>query len=254
MTRKRISLTLDENLVERIDMEKSSGDFSNRSRAVESFLNDYFSQKSVSTAVILCGGDDAKKCLNIVKDSSLLHQKIRNLEDFGVERVFIATGEDNEKIEEHVREMDTAMEVKFSEEDSPMGTAGCLRKIKDELNETFILTNGDVLCNVDIRDMLDTHRKNGSMATMALTTIENTSMYGVVKLKGDKIVGFEEKPEKAPTKLINAGMYMLEPGIIKRIEDKDEEKIDMEEIFSELTEEGELRGYVYEGSWYDMGN
>ena len=79
-------------------------------------------------------------------------------------------------------------------------------------------------------------------------------MYGVVKLKGDKIVGFEEKPEKAPTKLINAGMYMLEPGIIKRIEDKDEEKIDMEEIFSELTEEGELRGYVYEGSWYDMGN
>ena len=255
MARKRISLTLAEELVDKIDREKEKNKINNRSRAVETFLKEYFESKSIRKAVILCGGDEKPpKCAEKAEKKRIIERKLEHLEASGVSKVIIATDREEKEIEKILDKDEYDLSIEVSIEETPLGTAGCLKPIKEELNETFILTNGDVVCNIDVEDMLKIHRKNSPEATMALTTTEETSNYGVVNLKGNKIVGFEEKPEKASTKLINAGFYILEPEIIGRIERKESKKVEIEQIFEELADEDVLKGYVYEGEWHDYGN
>ncbi len=255
MARKRISLTLDEDLVDRIDREKEKKKMDNRSRAIETFLKKHFKSKMVEKAVILCGGsEETPACIKKFDNTKIIEEKLRHLEKYGVETVYIATNQDAEKMSENIDESKFKLDIRYSVEDEPLGTAGCLRKLGEHLKDTFILTNGDVICHIDVEDMLKIHRKNHPEATMALTTIDDTSSYGVVNMKGNKVVGFKEKPEEASTKLINAGFYLIEPSIIRRIEDKKTEKVAIETIFEELSEKDLLKGYLYEGDWKDLGN
>ncbi len=255
MARKRISLTLDEELVERIDREKEKKKMNNRSRAIEKFLKEHFKSKMVEKAVILCGGsEETPSCVKKIKSIKIIDEKLKHLENSGVKTVYIATNQDAEKMREKINEEKYGLTIYYSVEDNPLGTAGCLRKLGEHLKDTFILTNGDVICNIDVEDMLKIHRKNRPEATMALTTTDDTSKYGVVNMKGNKVVGFKEKPEEAATKLINAGFYIIEPSIIGRIKDKKTEKVAIETIFEELSEKDLLKGYLYEGEWKDFGN
>ncbi len=254
MVRKRISLTLDEETVNQVDKEKNRQGFSNRSRAVESFLNEYLDAKTINTAVILCGGDKKEvSCLKSFDEKPVLLHKVQHLIDYGVKKIILATNKNNKAVNKVLEEFDD-VDVKISKEERPLGTAGCLRKFKEDLKETFILTNGDVICKVDIEDMLNQHRENNTVATMALTTITEAKNYGVVRLKGNKAVSFEEKPEEPGSKLINAGFYVLEPEIMDYILKEDKELVAIEDIFKHFSADGKLDGYVYEGEWHDVGN
>ncbi len=110
-----------------------------------------------------------------------------------------------------------------------------------------------MLSRVDIADMLATHRNNRVLATMALTTTSDTTSYGVAKLKGEKITGFIEKPSagEAPSNLINAGVFMLEPELLNKVQTTDS-KIMIESVFEELAKAGKLAGYVYDGKWFHL--
>jgi NDP-sugar pyrophosphorylase family protein len=95
------------------------------------------------------------------------------------------------------------------------------------------------------------HKENKALATVALTTAKDPSKYGVVKLKGSRIVEFVEKPLKPPSNLINAGLSILEPEIFDYVP---EGPGSMEkEIFPKLAKEGRLYGYSFDGQWFDTG-
>ncbi len=104
---------------------------------------------------------------------------------------------------------------------------------------------------IDIRDMFAFHKKQGTIATLAVTTKADPKEYGVVVLNGNHVYSFIEKPTGSiPTNLINAGLYIFEPEVIGmtpqgfgRLE---------QDVFPKLAQKEELSGYVFYGAWQDV--
>ncbi len=97
------------------------------------------------------------------------------------------------------------------------------------------------------------HKENGALGTIALTSVEDTSRYGVAKLAGNRILDFVEKPpkDKAPSNFINSGLYILEPEVIDYVP----EGFSMleKDVFPKLAKEGKLFGYPFSGYWKPIG-
>lgn len=247
MSKKRVSLTLEEGLVDRIDAEASRNNL-NRSQQVEDLLDDYFVSRSIGTAVVFCGGSEARS-MNDYDGKPVLSHVLDNLADTTVERVFLLSGENRERIESYFGDVYRGLELVTVSEEDPEGTARALEIIKDRIAGTFLVLNGHVLSDVDIDEMLEVHREEDVMASMALTTVNDPSSYGVARLKGRSILGFEEKPSpgEEPSRLINAGTYIVEPEIFEEI-DRDS----IEEVFEKLAAERQLAGYIYGGEWKEF--
>lgn len=244
MAKERISLTLDADLVERLDRRIAREGISNRSKGVESFLEEYLGRAAVRTAVILGGGTESS-CLVKINGEAVIERNIALLEDHGVETILVPTADS--QVRERLDGRDT-VDVMFEEE--PRGTAGSLRDI-GPVEDTILVMNGDVVCDIDLEDMLSSHREEGRTATVALTTAEETGSYGVIRMKGSTVTEFREKPEDSRSHLVNAGVYLLEPEFIERVPDKT--RVDIEPLFASLAEDGELNGYVYDGEWSEIG-
>lgn len=256
MSKKRISLTLENDLVRRVDRKVDNNEFSNRSQAIESMIKEYLDHQKIKKAFILAGGDyegDTPDSMINLNGKPLLEHTLSHLSTQGIEEVIIALGDRHEKIREHFGEAWKGIDITYLIEEEPLGTAGCLLKARKMLEDTFLMINGDILCKIDIKDMSARHRMNKALATISLTTIDDISPYGVVKMKGEKIVGFIEKPskEKAPSNLINAGVYILEPEVMELI--PSETPTQIESLFENLAGKEKLFGYVYEGEWRDIG-
>lgn len=248
MGKNRVSLTLEEGLVEKVDREADQREL-NRSQTVEEILQDYFESKGVDTAVVLCG-DPELKSLELYKGRAVLAHVLEHLSTQGISRVILLSGQNKGRIKKEFGNSYEGLSLEYVEEDSPRGTAAALSDVEAELgNKTFVLLNGHVITDVDFDEMLRVHRDESAMATMALTTVEDPSKYGVARLKGQKIIGFEEKPEPGnePSRLINAGTYILGPEIFGQISADD-----IEEVFKQLASDGELAGYIYGGKWKDV--
>jgi NDP-sugar pyrophosphorylase family protein len=146
------------------------------------------------------------------------------------------------------------MNVQVILEEEAIGTAGALRHVTDTITDTFLVMNGDVLCTPDLNDMKAVHEETDGVATMALTTVRESADYGVIRMKGNQIVGFTEKPDDSFSHLINAGIYLLDPAFLDRIPDETAQPVvDIESLFEQLADEHELNGYVYEGEWREVG-
>lgn len=106
--------------------------------------------------------------------------------------------------------------IEYLRENSPLGTAGALSLITQKFDQPFIVTNGDVLTDIQYGDLLDFHVRHESWATMAVRLHEWQHPFGVVQINGIDIVGFEEKPIARTH--INAGIYALDPGALSVLE------------------------------------
>jgi len=249
MPKKRVSLTLEEELVDRIDSEASGNDL-NRSQQVEALLEEYFDGRSIRTAVIFCGGDEARS-MKKFEGKPVLSHVLDNLTDTTIENVVLLSGPNKSEVEDHFGEGYRGLSLSIIGNENPDGTARALEKVKDNVSGTFLVLNGHVLSDVDIDDMLKVHREEEVIGTMALTTVNDPSAYGVARLKGRTILGFEEKPSpgEEPSRLINAGTYILEPEIFDEID-----RNSIEEVFEKLSDKRELAGYIYGGEWNEVDN
>lgn len=247
MAKQRISLTLEKQLLEKVDTEADRKGL-NRSQMMEEVTEQYFSSQGLDSAVVFCGGQEAKS-MNIYEGKPVLSHVLDHLVKEEIDRIILLAGPNKDEIEGHFGSEYRGSAIEYLEEKEPKGTADALEKVKDRIGKTFVAVNGNVVTDVDLEDMLKVHRDEGKVATMALTTVENPSEYGVVKLKGRTILGFEEKPDPGaePSRLINAGTYIFEPDIFSRIE---AESLDM--VFEQLTSERDLTGYIYGGKWKDV--
>ena len=144
----------------------------------------------------------------------------------------------------------------YATEESPLGTAGSVGNAKDELKERFLVISGDVLTDIDLTEVVAFHEKNGALATIALSAVENPLEFGIVITREDgTIERFLEKPGwgQVFSDTINTGIYVLEPEILERIPEG--RSVDFSsEVFPAVLEAGEpLYGYVADGYWEDVG-
>jgi mannose-1-phosphate guanylyltransferase len=145
----------------------------------------------------------------------------------------------------------------YAVEPEPLDTAGAIRFAADHagIDDTFVVVNGDVLTDLDVSSLIAFHRSKKAEATIHLTPVEDPSAYGVVAIDADGLVErFVEKPDPgtAPSNLINAGTYVLEPSVLQRIETGRKVSIERE-IFPLIVADGRLFAMATDDYWIDTG-
>jgi NDP-sugar pyrophosphorylase family protein len=147
--------------------------------------------------------------------------------------------------------------LSYAVEPSPLDTAGAIRFAADHahIDETFVVVNGDVLTDLDLTELVAFHRTHGSEGTISLTPVDDPSAFGVVPTDAaGRVIAFIEKPprDEAPTNLINAGTYVLEPSALARIPAGRRVSIERE-TFPAMAEAGALYALGTEAYWLDTG-
>ncbi len=140
--------------------------------------------------------------------------------------------------------------IDYLREETPLGTAGALALLDPRPEQPFLVTNGDVLTDIQYGALLDFHCRHSAAATMAVRLQEWQSPYGVVRARGLELVGFEEKP--ITRTLVNAGVYALEPAALNVLDGTG--PCDMPTLFERLRVQGR-RTLVYpmHEPWLDVG-
>lgn len=148
------------------------------------------------------------------------------------------------------------MNVHLSREEELTGTAGGVKRLEENFDDTFVVIMGDALTDIDVREVVAFHKEKGASATIALKRVDDTSEYGVVEFDPEgNILGFQEKPdpEEAVSNLANTGIYVFEPRVLDYIPRNTFFDF-AKDVFPRLLEAGE-RFVGYEGDfyWSDIG-
>ncbi len=146
----------------------------------------------------------------------------------------------------------------YAIESTPLDTAGAIAFAALEAgvgDETFVVVNGDVLTEINVSDLIEFHRERGGTASIALTPVEDPSRFGVVAVDArGRVEAFVEKPTaaEAPSNMINAGIYVLEPEFLERVPAGRRVSVERE-VFPALVEARLLYALGSDALWTDMG-
>jgi len=218
-------------------------------------------------AIVLAGGYATRlrpisyvipKLLFPVAGKPMIYWTLDLLKRFQVDEAVLAVNYLAEDLRRTVGDEYRGMHIKYSLETKPLGTAGPIKLASKmtRLDKTFIAMNGDIITNIDFSEMLQRHKSSNSVITDALEEVQDPSRFGVVELDASsRIARFVEKPSKkeAPSRLINAGIYLIEPSVLKQIPSG--RKVSLErEIFPVLAQRGKLGGFPLSDYWFDIGD
>src|SRR3954462_5632413 len=149
------------------------------------------------------------------------------------------------------------IDIGYSVEESPLGTAGSVRLAAPELDDTFLVISGDALCDIDLSKIVEFHKEKGAAVTIGLKSVDNPLEFGIVVTDEEgRVERFLEKPSwgQVFSDTINTGIYVLEPEGLKHVP-ADRPYDFSKELFPYLLEMGRpLYGHVLDGYWQDIGN
>ncbi len=261
--KERITITLEKDLLEQIDKRVDGEIIKNRSQQIEQLLSKSLGTDLPEKAVILVGGKGTRlhpltlktpKCMIDINGKTVCEHLFELLKKYGVREIILSVGHLREAAKAYFGDgSNFGVKITYVEEHEPLGTAGPLKLAKKYLHDSFIVTNGDELKNINIPRMFRLHKRKNALATIALTTVTDPSQYGVARLSGSRILEFVEKPKlgSEPSNLINSGFYILEPEVIDMIPDGF--AMLEKDVFPKLAAMEKLRGYPFAGQWFDMG-
>lgn len=186
-----------------------------------------------------------------VAGKPMLEHIINRARSDGFVKIILSLGYLSEIIEEYFEDGTRfGVQIQYVRENLPLGTAGALSLIKVDNNEPILVTNGDVITDINYGNLLDFHIKHDATATMAVANYEWTHPFGVVNTSGLKINGFQEKP--VFTTLVNAGVYVLSNEAINTL--LPNVYCDMPDLFENLrVNNGQIYAYPIHEQWMDVG-
>jgi len=156
-----------------------------------------------------------------VGTKSFLSLLVRQLRNQGIRRVVMCSGYLSEQIESEFGDgRDWDMEIQYSRETQPLGTGGAVKFAERLLNEApeFLAMNGDSFVELDLGQLVQVHREEKSLVTMAVVPVDNAVRYGTVKIDSNRrVIGFTEKTGSDAPGLINAGVYVFGRSIFEHI-------------------------------------
>ena len=215
--------TMKENLITRLPILNQKG------QVVELLANgDQETQLSYPNAVVIMAGGRGKRLLPYTKDcpkpmllvdgKPILEILIDQCKEYGFINIYISVNYLKEKIINHFKDGSKwGVKINYLIEDEPLGTAGSLKMLPRTLNEPFLVINGDVLTKIELQHILSFHNEHKAEATICVRDHEISVPFGVVETDGAMLSAFAEKP--IYKYLVNAGVYVINPSILKIIEE-----------------------------------
>ncbi len=254
--KERLTITLSPDVLARLDAAIDGQRMRNRSHAIELLLRQALTP-AVTTAVILAGGDHpggANPAMANIDGEELIVRTVSHLVRHGIERFVVVGGSDVDDIEGVLGDgSDLGAETFYLRERRPRGTAGALKLAAPLLGEeAFLVVHGDVLTNIDVRDLLEFHDDAGTLATMAVKPRRSERTYGRVTMQGARITAFDADGATSDgISIVNAGVYVVQPQVLSLIDDRRPSMLE-DGLFPTLARMGELTAFVFQGLWFDI--
>jgi mannose-1-phosphate guanylyltransferase len=218
-------------------------------------------------AVVLVGGfgtrlrpltlDRPKQMLPIL-GRPMIEPVLQHLSRHGIDDVVLSMGYRPDAFTaEYPTGVCAGVQLHFAVEPEPLDTAGAIRfaALDAGIDERFVVMNADCLTDIDVSNLVSFHDERGAEGTIALHKVEDPSAFGVVPTDATgRVEAFVEKPprDEAPTDLINAGIYVLEPSVLDRI--AADRRVSIErEVFPAMVEAGTLYAVADDAYWIDAG-
>ncbi|KAF0219362.1 MAG: Nucleoside-diphosphate-sugar pyrophosphorylase family [Geobacteraceae bacterium] len=214
------------------------------------------------TAAILAGGlgtrlrpvlNDRPKVMAEVNDRPFITYLLDQVAAAGVKRAILCTGYKAERIAAFLGEEYRGMQILYSQEPSPLGTAGALRLALPKMeNETVLVMNGDSYLETDLRNFWNRHRAKGATNSLLLTKVSDTGRYGRVETDcNGRILRFVEKGRDGGPGWINAGLYLLSRQLLQSIPDQGEVSLERE-VLPNCVDKN-FFGFESRGRFLDIG-
>ena len=219
-------------------------------------------------AVIMAGGkgtrlrpltsNQPKPMIPIVNKPCMEHI-VNLLKRHGFEDILVTVGFMPEAIQDYFGDgSDWEVNIEYSVEDEPMGTAGSVKLAEDRLSERFVVVSGDALTDADLAKAVAFHEDRGAEATLVLQEVDDPSEFGIVVVDDEgRVERFLEKPdpEEVFSYTANTGIYVLEPGVLEDMPAGEEYDF-ADDLFPKLLDaDRPVYGYVTEKPyWEDIGN
>lgn len=221
-------------------------------------------------ALILAGGKGTRlrpltvytpKPIVPVMNRPLLLYQLEILAKAGITDITLSLSYQPDKIEDVLGDgSDLGINLRFLTEPSPMGTAGAYKFAAGAIRETTVVFNGDILTDVEIGKLIDSHRSAHAEATIALVPVEDPSKFGLVETgPAGEVLGFLEKPSpeilaEKGINTINAGIYILEPSVLELIPPGENRSFEYDVFPAMIEKKRRFFAYVLEKEyWRDLG-
>ncbi len=217
-------------------------------------------------AIVLVGGEGTRlrpltlhvpKAVVPIVNRPMMFLVLNWLKSHGVREVILSACYKPDILKKVIGRSFQGMKIDYIYEKSPLGTGGAVKRAEQFIDGTTVVMNGDIITDLNLTKMLRFHRQKKSRATIALTPVNNPSAYGVVETeRGGAVKSFLEKPSPEEvagrTLNINAGVYLVEPGMLNLMEDGKVYSIERD-IFPQFIGAG-FFGFVSRNIyWMDLG-
>lgn len=217
-------------------------------------------------AVILAGGLATRlrpltlnrpKALVPVLNRPFLEHMLHLMGRQGVQDIVLALGNLAKPIQDYFGDgSKLGLKVGYAVERFPLGTAGATKNAAPFVDDTFIVLNGDIFIDIAIAEIMALHRKNKALVTIAAVSVDNPAEYGLIETDNTgRITRFMEKPSpgEAATDTINAGLYVMEPEVLRWVPAQRPYSFE-KEVFPQLLAEGlPMLAYNTRCYWIDIG-
>ena len=214
-------------------------------------------------AVVLVGGEGTRlrpltetipKPLIPLVDRPFLDHVLDHLARNGVHEVLLSSPYLESTFDAFIAGRGGDPSISWITEAFPLGTGGAVANAARDLDEAFLVCNGDILTDLDLTALVDFHREHSAAATITLSPVEDARAFGLVSVDQDgRVVEFREKPAEAVPGLVNAGTYVLDPAAVRGTPLDRAVSIERE-TFPRLIDEGaSVYGFVSHQYWIDLG-
>lgn len=246
--KRKISITLDENILKDIDGMIDNIIIRNRSQALEFLAKNALGENK--TAVILSGGDEARLKISEseyritarIGNSTVVERAIKKLRESGFKEIYIiARQKVLTKVFDIVRDgSGYSVKINYVEEKESRGSGDTLSLVKGKIKKNFLAVYGHILFDkINIEELWNRHIRQNSVATLLLTTVANPREKGTVMMEGDKILDFVQKPKHTDIYLVFSPIFVATPDIFNYCEGRLEY-----EVFPKLAKLRLLAGHV----------
>ena len=181
----------------------------------------------------------------------ILEFVLTNIKKNGFRDVIIAAGYKSDRIKDYFGDgSKLGLNIDYVIEEEPKNTAGALIELKDMLKDDFLVVMGDHLTDMNLKELLEFHKKEKAIVTIALKKVKEAVEYGVVDVEGSVIKGFKEKPIIAH--YINTAIYAMNKEVFEFINPYNDIAKDVLPRISKKRQD-KLKAYISEDYWQDVG-